>query len=240
MTGDSKAAYTPLSASDDAPPPAYDAALAAPDSHLLASRNTALRAQQPTAVPQMVVGGPRNSKAQRIGDDGKREFNHGLCSWYETPGTTAAAACCPCVVFSRNRSRLTHLTQTGEALDSPSNVSPWCCLYALAPQFFGIGQVALQCLARMQTRQRYGVRGNVVEDVLVSAFCTTCTLVQESRELSDEELFLRNQEGLQVVEPEVFYRDEEEAIAPAPAVEVVVTAPGEEAERMAKKGEPLA
>ncbi|GAA5828946.1 hypothetical protein JCM11251_004074 [Rhodosporidiobolus azoricus] len=205
---DKKQLYAPLNTSEDAPPPAYEASVVERDAEELERRTVRLEAQQPIAVPQMSIGGSRNPKSQAIGFDGKRAWNHSLCSCHETPGLTIGACCCPCVVYSSNRSRLTHLAQTGQANPSPQSVGLWCCLYSLSPQLFGVGQVALQCFSRMQTRQRYGVRGNVVEDLVVGAFCSTCSLVQESREIEDEELALR--EGGPA--PETFYRDEEEAV----------------------------
>ncbi|BGP19042.1 hypothetical protein JCM10213_009248 [Rhodosporidiobolus nylandii] len=203
--------YAPLSTSRDAPPPSYAAALSAGDAEQLQTRTARLAAQQPAPVPQMSIGGSRNPKSQTIGLDGKRHWNHSLCSCHETPGLTLGALCCPCMVYSSNRSRLHHLAQEGQPNPSPQSCGLWCCLYSLSPQLFGVGQVALQCFARMQTRQRYGVRGNVVEDVLVGAFCSTCSLVQEYREIEDEEMALR--EGGPA--PETFYRDEEEAVTGA-------------------------
>lgn len=84
-----------------------------------------------------------------------------------------------------------------------------------------------QGFSRFQTRERYGIRGSPVEDVLIGAlqavatsaldahhfdfptgaFCTTCSLVQESREIEEEEIALE-----QGVAPEIFYRDEEEQV----------------------------
>lgn len=39
--------------------------------------------------------------------------------WYEEPGTTLMALCCPCVLFSTNHSRLTHLAAKGERASRP-------------------------------------------------------------------------------------------------------------------------
>ncbi|GAA5984143.1 hypothetical protein JCM11641_000327 [Rhodosporidiobolus odoratus] len=210
MADDKKKLYAPLATSEDVPPPAYEAATF---SQVAPPPPSPITAQQPSAVPQMTIGGSRNPKSQTIGLDGKRSWNHSLCSCYETPGLTAGAICCPCMLYSSSRSRLHHLAQTGEANPSPQSCGLWCCLYALSPQFFGVGQVALQCFSRLQTRQRYGVRGNPVEDILVGAFCTTCSIVQEYREIQDEEIALR--EGGPA--PETFYRDEEEAVGVAVA-----------------------
>ncbi|BGP37359.1 hypothetical protein JCM10450v2_001268 [Rhodotorula kratochvilovae] len=216
---DKKQHYAPLPAQDDAPPPAYEAATAAgggPGLAQLAGHTAAVYAAQPRAAPPMQISAHRNPKALPVGFDGRREWSHGLCGWYQTPGLAAEAACCPCLVYNSNRERLVHLTQTGQPAPSPSRLGVWCCLYSLAPQLAGIGQVALQCVARFHTRQRYGVRGNAVEDVLVGAFCTTCSLVQEARELDAEEQALRAAsagEGSALAEGS--YRDEVEVFARA-------------------------
>jgi hypothetical protein len=36
-------------------------------------------------------------------------------------------------------------------------------------------------------RERYGIRGNVIKDVLASLCCTPCALTQERREVEMEE-----------------------------------------------------
>lgn len=219
MAPDSKQDYQLLATEEAAPPPAYEAASDAATSEIPDTR-TALHRAQPTARPQMAVGGARNARAKPVGLDGFREWNNSLCSCYETPGLTAGACLCPCLVYSSNRSRLTHLSSTGQPVAQPQYVGLWCGLYALAPQLAGIGQAAMQCVARFQTRQRYGIRGNAVEDALIGTFCTTCSLVQEARELEDEEQALR--QGGEVVPPQTFYRDEEET------VDLVVAAPAQE------------
>lgn len=53
---------------------------------------------------------------------------------------------------------------------SPQHIGLFCALYAISPQFFGVGQVMMQCFSRLQTRQRYGIRGDVVQDALVGTF----------------------------------------------------------------------
>ncbi|KAL8279241.1 hypothetical protein RQP46_008278 [Phenoliferia psychrophenolica] len=202
--------YTPI-AEDDLPPPAYTNK----------ANTTLLDTTGLVATPQMTIGGARNSKSLPIGLDGKRSFNHGLCSCLETPSLALNAICCPCIQFSRTHSKMVHLSTTGEPHPAPQNVGLWCCLYALAPQAtFGVGQIMLQCFSRLQTRQRYGIRGDMVQDALVASFCTPCSLVQEAREIADEEEALR--EG--GAPPETFYRDEEVQVQGAEtpaAVEVV-------------------
>ncbi|GAA5867699.1 hypothetical protein JCM3774_003381 [Rhodotorula dairenensis] len=189
MTQGDKKDYHLLATEDAAaPPPSYEAASASTSTDV--PDTTVLRAQ-PTAARPMTVGGARNAKSQPVGLDGLRDWNHQLCSCHERPALTAAACLCPCMVYSANRSRLTHLSATGQPVPAPQHIGLWCGLYALAPQLAGIGQAAMQCVSRFQTRQRYGIRGNFVEDTLIGTFCTTCSLVQEARELDDEEEALR-------------------------------------------------
>ncbi|GAA5998110.1 PLAC8 family protein [Rhodotorula paludigena] len=229
---DHKQHYEPLSTVEEPAPPAYEAAPPVEDAERahLQQRTQALAAQQPLARPQMTVRGV-NPKNVPVGLDGKRDFTHGLCEWYEAPGLTVASLACPCMVFSANRDRLAHLSQTGTPHPAPLPVGLWCGLYALAPHLAGLGQAALQCMARFQTRERYGVRGNIAEDALIGAFCLPCSLVQESRELSAEEQVLRaelegegavalagSEDESEGAPTEVLFRDEEEAVQGSQAV----------------------
>ncbi|KAK4700881.1 hypothetical protein P7C70_g5361, partial [Phenoliferia sp. Uapishka_3] len=202
MNMDSKKIPLPNDAFPEEAPPAYET-------------ETLLNTTGLVPTRQMQVGGARNAMSLQVGLDGKRSFNHGLCEFYEEPLTALNAICCPCVVYSSNHSRLTHLSATGKPNESPSRVGVWCALYALGPQFFGVGSSILQCFSRLQTRQRYGIRGDMVQDALVAGFCVPCSLVQESREIDDEENALR--EGGEA--PDTFYRDE-----PAEVVEGQETA----------------
>ncbi|BGO97121.1 PLAC8 family-domain containing protein [Rhodotorula toruloides] len=197
--------YQQLSQAEHDAPPTYDDAVS------LVARTGGMVVSQPLATPQMSIAGARNPKGQPVGFDGQRDWNHGLCDCLERPGLTVGACCCPCMVYNHNRTRLTHLYQSGQPAPSPSYCGLSCLLYALAPQVAGIGQMALQCMARFQTRNRYALRGNAVEDVLVGAFCAPCSLVQESREIEDEEQALRaGVLGADVPPPAVegAYRDE--------------------------------
>lgn len=161
-------------------------------------------AVQPAFTRPMALA-PR-SNGQPVGLDGQRSYAHGLCACCETPGSACLALFCPCVAYGRNRSRFDALRQTGlrtypddsppsadelAATDAPTNVGVSCALYALAPQVLGLGQVLLQCFSRTQLRERYEIRGNPVQDLLISAFCAPCALVQEAREIEEEEQAIR-------------------------------------------------
>lgn len=158
----------------------------------------------------------------KVGLDGKREWSHTLFSGIrERPASTALACCFPCCKYSNNRSRLVYLTKNGEPNESPVNCGLFTVLYAIAPQFLGIGSVALQCLSRYTTRQRYGIRGDIVQDTLVGAFCVPCTLVQEAREIEEEEraLLKSRLDRSQEAQMNVNFRDEEEAVVGAVPVD---------------------
>ena len=120
----------------------------------------------------------------------------------------------------------------------------------------------MQCFSRYQTRARYSIRGNEVQDAVIgklrnshsllrdfhsrnlqvhslrpvrtnwhwtpildaaAALCTSCSLVQESREIEEEEQALRSavsRSTIAILEP--LYRDEEEQVAfVTPAVPVI-------------------
>jgi len=115
-----------------------------------------------------------------------------------------------------------------EAGTLAKNVGLSCGLYTLASQLFGVGHLALQCISRTQTRRRYDIRGNVVEDLATALLCTACVQVQEAREIADEEEALRQGgEG-----PEVFFQDEEDE---AETVEEQAVAPVATEAAMANK-----
>ncbi|GAA5925061.1 PLAC8 family protein [Sporobolomyces koalae] len=202
MTTDKKIPYAALP--QEEAPPAYE-----PVNAVLAGSSS-----QPHATSPMTVQGARNPKGLEVGLDGKREWNHDLLSCCERPGLTTASCFCPCIVYSQNHHRLVSLTATGQPTESTQPISLWCGVYALAPQLFGVGQVFMQCFSRFQTRARYGIRGNEIQDAVIAALCPACSLVQESREIEEEEQALR---AASSATPTAIYRDEEEAVVPAEA-----------------------
>ncbi|GAA6010930.1 hypothetical protein JCM11491_004606 [Sporobolomyces phaffii] len=201
MTTDKKAPYAPVPMEDA--PPSYEQLHTPPASTSLG--------QQPVSTPQMTIAGARNPKQLEVGLDGKRDWNHSLLGCADRPALTAAACFCPCIVYSQNHHRLVSLTATGQPAESTQPISLWCGIYALAPQLFGVGQVFMQCFSRYQTRARYAIRGNEVQDAVIAALCTSCSLVQEAREIEEEEQVLRSAGA--PAAPEPLYRDEEEGVA---------------------------
>ncbi|KAI0053149.1 PLAC8-domain-containing protein [Auriscalpium vulgare] len=119
--------------------------------------------------------------------EGKRDFNHGLCSCFGACGTTCFAFCCPCIVHGKNKARLRHLTQHNSPdPEGGSSVNGDCIAHCILN---GVGGWAfiLQMLVRRDVRDRYRIRGNGCTDCLAAYCCQCCELVQESRELEDEE-----------------------------------------------------
>ncbi|KAK4056267.1 hypothetical protein OIO90_002710 [Microbotryomycetes sp. JL221] len=184
-----------------APPPSYDDAQRATTS-------------QPTVNPGMsVMNAIRNPNNLEIGLDGRREWSNHICACHERPGLTLAACCCPCSVWASNHSRTRALDQTGQPTNSPEHVGTFCCMYLIMQQLTGVGHIAMQSFSRFKHRERYSIRGSILEDALWPIFCQPCALVQESREIEAEEQATLKQDE----PPAPMYRDEEESIDVRPA-----------------------
>ena len=122
-----------------------------------------------------IVYSTNRDKLQHLTAHGEREPSHAISSRLSPPQTD-----CPLSALAN---------------PAPQRVGLWCCLYALAPQAtFGIGQVSycrslpkrttspdatrlssqvvLQCFSRLQTRQRFSIRGDIVQDALIGTACS--------------------------------------------------------------------
>lgn len=72
--------------------------------------------QQPQATQPMALtpgGGNRNALNKPYDQSGQRDWSHGLCDCCGDAATCVFAWCCPCMVYSQNKSRLQHLAQQG-------------------------------------------------------------------------------------------------------------------------------
>ncbi|KAM0751819.1 PLAC8-domain-containing protein [Meredithblackwellia eburnea MCA 4105] len=201
-------------------PPAYSDSNSENNQTSLLSRAAILATtttSQLALTPQMSINPARNSRHLPYAQDNRREWNHNLCACHEEPLVALNAICCPCIQYSSNRSRLAHLNMHNSPHEAPVHLGLFCCLYTISPHFFGIGQTLLQTLSRVQTRQRYLIRGDPFTDLLIAGFCAPCSLVQESREIADEENELRREVGVGGVvrlgsgEEGLGLREEEEA-----------------------------
>ncbi|KAM0792810.1 hypothetical protein ACM66B_002576 [Microbotryomycetes sp. NB124-2] len=193
---------------EDVSPPAYDdtETTALLDKKQL---NAAPVLSQPTMSPAMTINvSTRNPSNVQVGADGKRDWSNHICACHERPMLTLAACCCPCSVWAANHSRTKALDKTGEPIKSPEYVGAFCGMYVIMQQITGVGHIAMQSFSRFKNRERYGIRGSVLEDALWPIFCQPCALVQEAREIEGEEQAVMRQDA-----PAPLYRDEEEATA---------------------------
>ncbi|KAL7410792.1 PLAC8 family-domain-containing protein [Mrakia frigida] len=146
---------------------------------------------QPTLKANMNRrGDPRNpAGASLTGSRGRREWTHGLCGCCSRPGICCYSCCCPCIVFSKNKSRLHHLdrynTKHPKRGDSCSGD---CFLHCCLTSFLGLGWI-LQIGSRGDTRDHYRIEGGCCGDCMANWCCSPCALTQEAREIELEENF---------------------------------------------------
>jgi len=126
---------------------------------------------------------------------GRGEWSNGLFSCLGDAGTCLLATFAPCMLYSKNRSRLVHLEQQGYAHPSGGDsCTPGCALYAvLFPQCLS---TFVASPLRRRIRARYSISASSSsDDCLTTLFCPCCALEQESREISVEEARLYNESG---------------------------------------------
>ncbi|SCV72557.1 BQ2448_4094 [Microbotryum intermedium] len=139
---------------------------------------------------QLVRKKESSRKSLVIGLDGYRHWNHDVCRCYERPMVSCATYCCPCVVWSMIHSKTEHLAAHGTPHPKPRKVGLWCCLFGVSPFLLGVPEILMAYASRAETRKRYGVRGNWIEDLIIATCLPCCSLVQEYREVEDEEIAL--------------------------------------------------
>ncbi|KAG2033918.1 PLAC8 family-domain-containing protein [Suillus americanus] len=109
--------------------------------------------------------------------------------------TDCMSCWCPCMVYGQNRKRLDHL-QDNDMPDPElggSGCDADCCMHLALNVLCGFGWV-LQLGQRATLRERYHIDGSPVNDCLTAFFCTPCELTQESRELTEDEMAITNNE----------------------------------------------
>ncbi|KAF8490361.1 PLAC8 family-domain-containing protein [Russula emetica] len=151
---------------------------------------------QPQAVAPMQVYskvyGDHGANNRQFGRDGKRNWTFGLLDCSGRCGLCCCAYWCPCVVFSKTRQRMRSMQYEGRVLEGGGDKCTNHCLIYFATMFTGHSW-CLQLQPRVEIRERYAIRGNLVKDWLSSALCTACALTQERREIELEELSYRQQ-----------------------------------------------
>ncbi|KAI0064860.1 PLAC8-domain-containing protein [Artomyces pyxidatus] len=141
---------------------------------------------QSMAPMQMTAGGDKNALNKPVSQDGTRDWSFGLFSCFEDCGTCCMSWWCPCIVYGKNRQRLSHLQAQGVPHPDGGETINSDCLVSCLVGSVGCGWV-LNMGARSDIRQRYHIEGSGVGDCCSSYWCLPCDLVQEHREIQLEE-----------------------------------------------------
>jgi len=154
--------------------------------------------RQPGAIPRMNVnivysgGGDRNSLGKPADKDGQREWSHGLCDCFGDCGTCVTSWFCPCITWSRNKTRMMHFENRGVPHpDGGEKFGGECAMHGLLC-VCGLGWI-LQIGTRGSVRNRYYIAGSCFGDCMTALCCSACELTQESREIELEEKSMMRQ-----------------------------------------------
>ncbi|PMD31430.1 hypothetical protein L207DRAFT_188587 [Hyaloscypha variabilis F] len=105
---------------------------------------------------------------------GSEEWHDDIFNCFEGPDNLCLKATfCSCFVYGKLAHRTRDPTLTGY---NRFNVD--CLIFP----FCGIGYV-LQFLKRLEVREKYNIKGDLVTDVLFSACCACCSLIQVEKEV---------------------------------------------------------
>ncbi|KAG9003533.1 hypothetical protein FRB94_003053 [Tulasnella sp. JGI-2019a] len=146
------------------------------------------QAHQPGAKTMMSPGGGnRNALNKPFNTSGDREWSYGLCDCCSDFGTWCLSCWCPCMQYSKNKTRLEFLDRNGRPEPNGGEAcGSGCWTYGCLAAWCGLGWI-MQIGTRHDVRQRYRVEGGTCGDVFFSACCHSCALTQESREIKLEE-----------------------------------------------------
>ncbi|KAL4914913.1 PLAC8 family-domain-containing protein [Aspergillus aurantiobrunneus] len=98
--------------------------------------------------------------------------------------------CCPCLLHGRVSERL-----EDPALKQGDYANGECCLFVLA-NYCGLAWV-LVMMKRRDMREKFGIKGSVGEDCIISCCCPCCVLVQHEKELDAQATRFQDAPGYQ-------------------------------------------
>ncbi|KAG0660239.1 hypothetical protein C6P46_004693 [Rhodotorula mucilaginosa] len=140
---------------------------------------------QPTAYSQQ-------PQQQQLYNGQPKEWSTGLCSCGGDCGEFCVSCWCPCIGYSKYKTRLESLQLNGTAI--PPGEAPACgppgVLYLAVHCLTGFGFI-FDLMARTEIRTRYNIRGNALGDCCTAYCCIPCTQGQHSREIRLEEESVR-------------------------------------------------
>ncbi|KLO16141.1 hypothetical protein SCHPADRAFT_230999 [Schizopora paradoxa] len=140
---------------------------------------------QPSFQKAMDVRNVRRVPTNAAGD---REWSRSCCvSMIDGFGMCCCATWCPCMAYSKIKSRMSFLERNNYPHPSGGEVcTSDCCVHGTLTTLCGIGWV-MQMGLRSSIRDRYRIRGTACGDLMSSCCCTPCSLAQQSLELELEE-----------------------------------------------------
>ncbi|KAL4778553.1 PLAC8 family-domain-containing protein [Aspergillus varians] len=118
------------------------------------------------------------------------EWSNSVWDCFSPVKTCLLSWCCPCAVYGRTAERL-----EDPALKQGSYVNGDCCLLALA-NCCGLGWV-LMMMKRRDLREKFGIKGSVGEDCILSCCCSCCVVMQHEKELDVQATRLQTVGGYQ-------------------------------------------
>jgi len=107
-------------------------------------------------------------------------WNNPLFDCCSPLGTCCLATWCPCVLYGKTSARLDKPSK-----DSPSGCNASCCGWCILSTCYLSS--FLQCMSRGKIRSRYNLEGSVCTDCLASFCCTCCDLVQQDKEVKNQQ-----------------------------------------------------
>ncbi|GAA5982948.1 hypothetical protein JCM10908_006848 [Rhodotorula pacifica] len=158
--------------------------------------------------PQATTVYSHQAPYAQFGNVRPKEWSTGLCACGgdDDFGEFCVSCWCPCIGYSRYKTRLESLQQSGMAI--PRGEAPACgpsgAIYFAVHCLTGLGLgFIFDSMARSEIRTRYNIRGNALGDCCTAWCCIPCTQGQHSREIRREEEAVRARtHGQQVQQPQ--------------------------------------
>ncbi|KAL4984841.1 PLAC8 family-domain-containing protein [Aspergillus falconensis] len=104
------------------------------------------------------------------------EWNDSVWGCFSPVQACFMSWCCPCMLYGKQSERL-----QDPGFKHGTNVNGDCCLFVLA-NCCGLSWV-LTMMKRRDMREKFGIKGSVGGDCILSCCCSCCVLVQQEKEL---------------------------------------------------------
>ncbi|KAL4934278.1 PLAC8 family protein [Aspergillus undulatus] len=136
------------------------------------------------------------------------EWNNSVWSCCSPFKACCLSCCCTCLIYGQQSERM-----EDPALKEGSYVNGDCCLFTLA-SFCSLHWVLLM-MKRRDMREKFGIKGSVGKDCLLSCCCTCCVLVQHDKELDTQAARFQTPVGYQAPSAMAYSQQESKPTEPA-------------------------